>query len=104
MASQQARDYRICKTSPYTITVEELLVVQMTVLGTVTINLPASMPKNPERVREVVIIDGSGDAANHNYTVTAAGTDTINGNATLTMSTAYGRQSFFDLGNGVWQS
>lgn len=62
---------------------------------------PANNMKNGENI---VVQDESGAAGTHNITIAASGTDTINGAASVSISTNYGRLTFYKSGDGTWFS
>lgn len=87
----------------YTIVNESIVFVNKTVGAATTIALPASQAvASPSGRRRVIVVDGKGDAASNNITVVPAGTDTINGGASLAVSINYGEAHFTDIGGGAW--
>jgi hypothetical protein len=89
----------------YTVVNESLIVVNKTVGAATTITLPPSgaVPNTTGQIRVVQIVDGKGDANSNNITIAAAGTDTINGGATVVgVSAAFGVCFCYDQGGGVW--
>lgn len=53
---------------------------------------------------ELIVQDESGSAGAQTITIAAAGTDTINGGASVTITTAYGRRRLIRRGAGKWFS
>lgn len=69
-------------TSPITVSTEDCYInSNLTVAGAVAVNLPAGANK-----QLFYIVDGKGDATTNNITITPDGSDTIEGNATLVLS------------------
>lgn len=92
---------KIVTTGNYTVVNESLVIVNKTVGAATTITLPPSLT-SPLGIRQLIVEDGKGDAATNNITITAAGTDTINGAATYVLSLNYGQATLTDLGGGKW--
>ncbi len=53
---------------------------------------------------EIVIQDESGGAGTYTLTITRAGTDTVNGTNSVTITTNYGRRRLIKRGAGKWFS
>lgn len=85
----------------YTVVNESVVVVNKTVGAPTTITLPPSQSALGQ-VRELIVIDGKGDANTNNITISPAGADTINGGASFTLSANYGVVRLFDCGGGDW--
>jgi len=92
--------HKIVLSGDYTVANESLIVVNKTVGAATAVTLPASVTADGRR--EVVVLDGKGDAGTNNITVTAAGSDTINGAATYVMAANYSRVRLIDIGGGAW--
>lgn len=85
----KVKKVRIALTSPVTIAVtDDIVIVDLTTPGAVTINYPAS----PEAGREYIVIDGKGDSGANNHTHTPAA-GTINGAATAAVAANYYRRT-----------
>ena len=91
-------------TGNYTVVNDSLVIVNKTVGAPTTITLPASAvtPNSDGSRRVVEVHDGKGDAATNNITINAAGTDTVNGGASVTIASNYGVLRLLDLGGGAW--
>lgn len=50
----------------------------------------------------LVIQDESGDAGTHDITIQRAGTNTVNGGTSVTISTDHGRKVLYRRGAGTW--
>jgi alcohol dehydrogenase YqhD (iron-dependent ADH family) len=48
----------------------------------------------------IIVQDETGDAAAHNITIATAGTDTVNGAASVSLTTNYGRKTIVKRGAG----
>lgn len=53
---------------------------------------------------ELIIQDESGSAGTHTITISRAGTDTINGGTSVTITSNYGRRVLIKRGSGKWYS
>jgi hypothetical protein len=62
------------------------------------------LAKNYLKGLPLVIQDESGAAGTHNITISRAGSDTINGATSVTISTNYGRRVLFATGATTWFS
>ena len=86
LADDPMYSVRVVTTSPVVVTIrDEILIFKMAVPGPVAVSLPATLPKG----KPFQFIDGLGDAATNNITITPVGA-TIKGAATLVIDTAYG--------------
>jgi len=94
--------YKIITTGNYTVLNESLVIVNKTVGAATGITLPPS--GNVGGQRAILIVDGKGDSATNNITLTAAGTDVINGAATLVIGINYSLTFLVDLGGGFWEA
>lgn len=72
----------------WTVTHEATVVVNKTSGAATAVNLPTGISGLPGRT--VTVVDGKGDAATNNITVTRAGSQTINGATTYVVSENYG--------------
>ena len=75
---------RKCTTSPVTVaaTTDCVIITQLAVAGAVTVNLPAGATK-----QVFFITDGTGDASTNTVTINRAGSDTIAGGTSITLTT-----------------
>lgn len=73
----------------YTMANESIVVVNKTVGAATTVTLPKGAASG-QAAREIWIIDGKGDAATNNITVSRAGSETINGATSLVIASNYG--------------
>ncbi len=75
---------RVATTTPVTVsaTADCVVATKLAAPGAVAVNLPAGANK-----QVFVIVDQTGDAATNNITITPNGAETINGSATLVLST-----------------
>jgi len=53
---------------------------------------------------ELIIQDESGAAGTHTITISRAGSDTINGSTSVTITSNYGRRRLIKRGSGAWYS
>ena len=78
------------------------LVVVTSLSAPRTLTLPAtSLLRDGD---EILFIDGSGAAGTHTITIARAGSDTINGGASVTITANYGRRSLRKAGEGKFFS
>ena len=94
--------HHIVLSGDYVIVNESLVIVNKPVGAATNITLPPSVTADGRR--EIRIVDGKGDASSNNITVTVAGTDTINGAATLVLAVNNAYVVIIDLGGGAWLS
>jgi hypothetical protein len=88
---------RIATTTPVTVVAATdcTVIINLAVAGPVAVNLPAGVDG-----QFFAIVDGKGDAATNNITITPFGAETINGAATLVINSARGAAIFvFKTGN-----
>jgi len=88
---------RIATTSPVTVVAATdcTVITNLAVAGAVAVNLPAGVDG-----QFFAIVDGKGDAATNNITITPFGAETINGAANLVINSARGAAIFvFKTGN-----
>jgi len=81
--SLQKWGIRVATASPVTVAAATdcIVVTKLSVAGAVAVNLPAGATK-----QIFCIVDGTGDAATNNITITPDGAETINGAATLVLN------------------
>ncbi len=92
--------YKVVTTGNYVMVNESMVLVIKAVGAATQITLPPTSAADGRR--EVIIVDGNGDAGTHNITVVPAGADTINGTSSWVMATNYSRARFVDNGAGNW--
>jgi hypothetical protein len=93
-------NYKVVLSGDYTVVNEAVVIVNKTSGAATQITLPASVAANARR--EVIVLDGKGDAATNNITVVPAGSDTINGGSSYVIGENYGKARFLDAGSGNW--
>lgn len=83
IADEMKQAIRVATTSPVTVSdsTDFCVVTQLTVAGAVAVTLPAGT-----NGRLFAVVDGTGDAATNNITITPNGSETINGAATLVLN------------------
>lgn len=83
VAEEMKQAIRVATSSPVTVsdTTDCTIVTQLSVAGAVAVTLPAGT-----NGRIFAIVDGTGDAASNNITITPNGSETINGSATLVLN------------------
>ena len=81
--SLQKWGMRVATASPVTVAAATdcIIVSKLSVAGAVAVNLPAGVTK-----QIFCVVDGTGDAATNNITITPNGAETINGAATLVLN------------------
>ncbi len=85
-------------TTPYdSVAGDKDIITNLTIAGAVSVVLSASAPIG----WRVTVLDGKGDAATNNVTVTVAGGGTVNGTAVI--SANYGAATFLKTAATVWQ-
>lgn len=94
-------NWKSVSTTTYTIVNEEVIVCDPT-SNAINLTLPPSSATGGRR--ELTIIDNTGQAATNNITLTAAGSDTINGAATYVITSAYAMVRLVDGGGGKWST
>lgn len=89
--------------SSYDVVDEEIIRVNKTIAGAITLNLP---PAADRAGRALVVIDQKGDAATNNITLqpdnSQSPAETINGNATDLIAVNKGRKTYTPLASGGW--
>lgn len=81
--TSQRMAFQIITSSPYTVADSDCIMISdLTVAGPVSIDLPAVTYK-----KILFVKDGKGDANTNNITITPNGSDTIDGSASLVLST-----------------
>ena len=80
--------------NPYAVTSSDLIIGIDTTSADITINLPAAT--NSGRI--LIIKDEAGNASGHNITIDGSGAETIDGAATVTISTDYGYRVLYSDG------
>lgn len=93
--SQLQKAYAIASASTYNTWLNiETVVSTYSSTGAQAITLPLGVGTNGRVIR---IVDGAGSAATHNITISRAGSDTILGSTTATISTNYGVVAYIYL-------
>jgi hypothetical protein len=87
--------------SPYTLLSTDFMLVCDPTAGAITINLIASATAGKKRIE---VKDLTGQAGTHNITVTANGSDTIDGNASYVLTSGYQAIVLTSDGNGHWMA
>ena len=94
-------NYKTVTAASYTVKNEEMLLCDST-SNAINLTLPASSSTGGRR--ELVIVDKTGQAATNNITLTAAGSDTIDGAATYVITANYATVRLVDCGGGKWST
>ena len=91
---------RAAKTAAYTITASNDLIAYTAIAAARVVTLPAA---NAVAAGQVFSVKDEAGAANaFNLTITPAGTDTIDGAASLVISANYGKATFYSDGVSKW--
>src|SRR5262245_4410541 len=92
--------HKIVLSGDYTVVNESIVIVNKTSGAATQITLPPAASAGGRR--EVIVVDGKGDAATYNITVVPAGSNTINGGSSHVISEKYGGMRYVDNGSGNW--
>lgn len=85
--------------SPYNaIAGDQVIVTNLSSAGAVSVVLSAAAPVGAL----VRVVDGKGDGASHNVTVTVAGGGTINGGANSVLNSNFGHATFLKISATAW--
>lgn len=86
-------------TTPYNaVAGDQDIITNLTVAGAVSVVLSASAPIG----KRVTVVDGKGDGATHNVTVTVAGGGTINGGASNVIAANFGKATYLKISATAW--